>query len=143
MKQKYKGKANWNVIKKVKESVSIPVIGNGDILKPGAAKAMIEQTKCDYVILGRGAIGNPFIFKQINYLLDHGKNMPDPSNEDVKKAFSRFTELYMKQERKKITELRQHAMWFTKGTKNSKQLKQKLMKVTDFDELNKMFMNSL
>ena len=69
--------------------------------------------------------------------------MPDPSNEDVKKAFSRFTELYMKQERKKITELRQHAMWFTKGTKNSKQLKQKLMKVTDFDELNKMFMNSL
>ena len=142
-KQKYTGKADWDIIRQVKENVSIPIIGNGDILKPGAAKAMIEQTRCDYVMLGRGAIGNPFLFRRINYLLDHGKNMPEPTKEDIKKAFNKFTELYLKQERKKITELRQHAMWFTKGVKNAKQLKQKLMRVTDFKELNKIFMDNI
>src|SRR3989338_7017172 len=96
-KQQYTGKADWEVIKQVKESVSIPIIGNGDVFKPGSAKAMLEQTNCDFVMIGRGTIGNPFIFSRTNYLLDHGKNAPEQTIEEIKMAFERFYALYQQQ----------------------------------------------
>lgn len=135
-KQKYTGKADWNIIKEVKENVSIPVIGNGDVFKPGSAKAMIEQTKCDFVMIGRAAIGNPFIFSRTNYLLERGKNCSEPSLADIKKAFNRFVELYKKcQKRQKMTEVRQHAMWFVKGLSNAGKLRHILMAKSSIEDI--------
>ncbi len=141
-KQGYSGKANWDIIKEVKEKVNIPVIGNGDIFKPGSAKAMIDQTNCDFVMIGRAAIGNPFIFSRTKYLLKHGNNCPEPTKEDVIKSFFDFVELFNKQKRHKFTELRDHAMWFVKGLEKAKSLKNNIIKQKDEESLLK-FMRSI
>ncbi|MEK6952011.1 MAG: tRNA dihydrouridine synthase DusB [Nanoarchaeota archaeon] len=127
-KQKYTGKADWNEIRKAKEIANIPIIGNGDIMLPGNAKAMVEQTKCDFVMIGRGAMGNPYLFKRASILLETGKGIPDVDEKEQKELFLKFFNLYQKYEkRKKFSELRQHAMWFTKGMKNSRYLRNKLL----------------
>lgn len=137
-KQGYSGKADWDIIKQVKEKISIPVIGNGDIFRPGSAKAMLEQTDCDFVMIGRASIGNPFIFSRTLYLLKHGTNCPEPSREDVKKSFFDFVKLYENQKKQKLSELRDHAMWFVKGLEKARSMKQKIMKAKDKEILLKL-----
>ena len=138
--QKYTGKANWEEIKKAKEAVNIPIIGNGDIFQPGDAKAMLEQTDCDAVMIGRGSIGNPFIFERVNALLDHGKDIPEPTETEKIQCFKKFLGYYKKYEKMRaFSELRQHAMWFTKGMDGAKKLRNDIMRVQTVDEILDLF----
>lgn len=139
-KQKYTGKADWNEIKKAKEIAKVPIIGNGDVFKPGTAKVMIEQTRCDFVMIGRGAIGNPFIFRRTNALLNDGKNIDEPTEQEKKQCFKKFLQYYKKYEKMRaFSELRQHAMWFTKGDTGSRMLRQKLMRAKTVEEILDMY----
>lgn len=134
-KQAFSGKANWSVIKEVKASVNIPVIGNGDVFLPGSAKAMLDQTNCDFVMIGRAAIGNPFIFSRAKFLLENGSSAPEQSRKDVKKCFFEFVKLYGLQKRQKFSELRDQALWFVKGLDGARKLKQDILGVKDKDKL--------
>ena len=135
-KQVYEGKANWKYIKKAKEISDVPIIGNGDIFKPGNAKAMIEQTKCDFVMIGRGSMGNPLLFDRAHYLLENGENKEEPTSEEKKKVFFRFVELYEKVDKNKsFAEFKQHAMWFTKGLENSRRKRDKILRMSSFEDI--------
>jgi len=135
-KQGYSGEADWNYIKKIKQKSNIPIIGNGDTFKPGTAKFRLEESKVDFLMIGRGCLGNPFIFEQTNYLLKNKKNKAEPNLDDKKKAFLRFAELYKKnKEQFKLSEFRQHAMWFTKSIKGARKLRNNIMNIEDFDEI--------
>lgn len=135
-KQGYQGSADWELIKKVKEKFNIPIIGNGDISKPGTAKARLEQSNVDFLMIGRGALGNPMLFEQINYLLKTGKNKPEPTQEEKQKVFERFAALYRKNTSQfSISEFRTHAMWFTNSVKNAKSIRNQIAKLDDFDKI--------
>jgi len=111
--QQYSGKANWTAIKQIKEKVSIPVVGNGDIWKPEDAAKMIEQTGCDFAMIGRGAMGNPYLFKQSSELLMKGKTVKELNEKEKGKLLLDFISLYNKvQKIKRFPELKQHALWF-------------------------------
>ena len=133
--QFYAGKANWVAIKQVKEKVSIPVIGNGDANSPETVKGMLEETGCDAVMIGRAAMGNPFIFSQsLEYLKTGSYQKTTP--EEKLDGFVELLELYKKyQNRYKVTELRTHALWFTKGIMGSSELRQRLLKTETEDEM--------
>ena len=126
-KQMYTGKADWNAIKKIKDSVSIPVIGNGDVNSPESAKAMLDQTGVDAVMIARAARSKPWIFKQINQYLETGSYDPDPSIDEVIKLLDRYYEdlKTLKGEKVALLQLRGIAMhWLDnfKGGKPEKQL---------------------
>jgi tRNA-dihydrouridine synthase B len=111
--QQYSGKANWTAIKQVKEKVNIPVVGNGDVWASEDAKKMLEQTGCDFVMIGRGAMGNPHLFTQCNAILDGKKPVPDLKDRERGKLILDFIALYNKvQKTKRFSELKQHALWF-------------------------------
>ena len=141
-KQGYMSTARWSAISEIKETVSIPVIGNGDINSPMKAKQMLGQTNCDAVMIGRWAIGNPYCFKQTADYFD-SKEFPDFDNELKvalqKKEFLKFVEYYNKQPRQKMTELKQHAKWFMKGTKEKADITQEIEKCESADDLIKLF----
>lgn len=115
--QMYSGRADWSYIKKVKEALSIPVLGNGDVVNPETAKAMFEETGCDAVLVGRGAQGNPWIFKQITHYLETGEILPEPTHLEKVKMLKRHFELlcHYKGESLGIREIRTHAGWYIKG----------------------------
>ncbi|MEA3429702.1 MAG: tRNA dihydrouridine synthase DusB [Nanoarchaeota archaeon] len=137
--QVYAGKANWTAIKQVKEKVNIPVIGNGDIFKPEDAKSMLEQTKCDAVMIGRGAIGNPFIFKQCTDFFKKGKYSLT-ENKDIHDMFIQFLKYYDKYvPRERFAEIRQHAMWFMKYAPGAKDLRKKLMIAKDIKKIKEIY----
>ena len=134
--QKYSGKADWNEIKKAKQIAKVPIIGNGDIFLAGNAKAMIEQTGCDFVMIGRGAIGNPLLFDRTEYLLGNGKNKQEPDDEEQKQIFLKFLKYYDKYEKNRsFSELRQQAMWFTKGIQGAKKLRSEIMNAKTVEEI--------
>ena len=132
LKQGYSGKADWSCIKKLKESVKIPVVGNGDVETPEDAKRMIEETKCDYVMIGRAVRGNPYIFKQINDYLKTGKY----KKENQIKYFKKYLK-YTKDFNIKFPDIRGHAMHYTKGMEGGAELRSKMSKVKDISELKK------
>lgn len=120
----YSGQADWEFIAKVKESVDIPVIGNGDVFEPEDAIKLLEQTKCDAVAIGRGCMGNPWIFQRIKSLME-GKKQEKPKPEEV--IAMAIKHLYMvchlKGERVGVKEMRKHIAWYLKGMKNSNEVK--------------------
>ncbi|PLW80841.1 tRNA dihydrouridine synthase DusB [Candidatus Woesearchaeota archaeon] len=136
VKQGYSGKANWDLIKQAKEIVDIPIIGNGDVFKPGNAKAMIDQTKCDFAMIGRGSMGNPMLFKRCNHLLETGENLPETSKEERIENAKKFLDYYEKYENNRsFTESRQQVMWFMKEFDGASEYRKKLMNAKTFPEL--------
>ena len=146
--QGYSGNADWNIIKEVKESVNIPVIGNGDILSAQDAKRMIEETGCDAVMIGRATLGNPYIIKQIVTYLETGVLLDDQSpKERLETCLKHFKYLCeIKPEKVATLEMRTHAAWYLKGLPNSANIKNQLYKITkssEFIDVIKDYMSSL
>lgn len=121
----YSGKADWDIIRQVKEAVSIPVIGNGDVTNPYDAKDMLEETGCDAIMIGRAARGNPWIFRQINEYLTNGVILDKPDIEEVKSTILRHAALMIehKGEYTGIHEMRKHVAWYTAGYPRSAKLR--------------------
>ena len=126
--QGYSGKADWSIIKQVKDTVSIPVIGNGDITTIYDAKRMIDETNCDLVMIGRGVLGNPWLIKQINAYLEDNIILPDPTPiERIDMCLEHLHNLYeLKDEKLAVLEIRNHIAWYLKGLPNSNETKNKI-----------------
>ncbi|MCI5966953.1 MAG: tRNA dihydrouridine synthase DusB [Tenericutes bacterium] len=126
--QGYSGKADWSIIKQVKDAVSIPVIGNGDINTIYDAKRMIDETNCDLVMIGRGVLGNPWLIKQINAYLEDNVILPDPTSiERIDMCLEHLHNLYeLKDEKLAVLEIRNHIAWYLKGLPNSNEIKNKI-----------------
>lgn len=135
--QYYSGKADWEIIRQVKEAVSIPVIGNGDVDSPEAAKRMLAETGCDGVMVARGAKGNPWIFKRITEYLETGRIPPKPSREEVKAMMLRHGEMMVefKGEAAAMREMRKHVAWYTTGFPNSARLRNEINHAECYEEL--------
>lgn len=139
--QYYSGKADLDIIKAVKEAVSIPVIGNGDIVDIESAKRMFEYTNCDGIMIARGAQGNPWIFKSIL----EGKEYI-PSNNERLKIILKHIEYALKNEENKkqaVLKMRKHIAWYLKGIKNSSYIKDKINREEDIEEVKKILIDFL
>ena len=143
--QFYSGKADWDIIRQVKEAVSIPVIGNGDVTSGADAIAMKEQTGCDGVMIGRGAQGNPWIFSELLEYERTGKMPERPSLEELKQMIYRHAKLQLeyKGEYLGIREMRKHVSWYTTGLPNSARLRGAINAVESFEELGELLENKL
>ena len=143
--QFYSGKADWDIIRRVKEAVSIPVIGNGDLLTAEDVIAMGEQTGCDGFMIARGAQGNPWIFKQILHYFETGEHLPKPSIEEVTQMILRHARMMLefKGEYIGIREIRKHAAWYTAGYPNSARLRVAINNVESFEGLEELLLGNL
>ena len=135
--QYYSGKADWEIISKVKDAVSIPVIGNGDVTSGERAIAMREQTGCDGVMIARGAQGNPWIFSELTAYEQNGTLPPRPSVAEIKKTMLRHAALQLeyKGEYLGIREMRKHVAWYVKGLHGAARLRDAINKVETYEEL--------
>lgn len=135
--QYYAGKADWEIIAKVKEAVSIPVFGNGDVTDGKSAEALLKQTGCDGVMIGRAVRGNPWIFREINHYLETGKILEKPSAEEVCNTILRHAkmELELKGEYTAVREMRKHIAWYTAGYPRSAALRRQVNEIEDFETL--------
>lgn len=141
--QYYSGKADWDIIRQVKEAVKIPVMGNGDVTTPESAKAMMEQTGCDFVMIGRAVRGNPWIFAQMNHYLKTGEHLPKPTYEEVREMMLRHARMEI-QERGEYTgirEMRKHVAWYTTGMPHSAKLRKHLSEMEDYATLENFLQN--
>ncbi|MDO8585444.1 MAG: tRNA dihydrouridine synthase DusB [Armatimonadota bacterium] len=135
--QGFSGRADWTVIRKVKETVTIPVIGNGDVRTPQDAARMFDETNCDGVMVGRGALGNPWIFRAIDSYLKTGELLPDPSCEDRTEAAWRHALLLasIMDEKQAVRELRGQLAWYIKGRSGASEMRGRLSKASTLDEI--------
>lgn len=136
--QGYSGKADWSLIKDLKETVNVPVVGNGDIRKPEDAKRMLEETGCDYVMIGRGAMGNPQIFRQTNEFLKKGSYTETSLNNKISSVF-KYLEYTKNYPTIRFAQIRTQAMQFTKGIEEGGELRVKIGKTKNIEEIKMLF----
>lgn len=141
--QMYEGTANWDYIRQVKQAVSIPVIGNGDVATPEDAKRMIDTTGCDGVMIGRAALGNPWMLYRTVHYLETGELLPDPeAQEKIDVCLLHMDRLIdLKGEKIAIQEMRKHAAWYLKGLKNSAHVRQKVNEQETREGLRKLLIS--
>lgn len=138
--QGYSGNADWNIIKQVKEMVSIPVIGNGDVTSAKKAKEMLDFTGCDAVMIGRGVLGNPWLIKECVSYLESGIIPPKPSAREKIEMLKRHYQLLVDStsEKQAILEIRTHALWYIKGMPKSAYIKNEICKTKNSEDLFKI-----
>lgn len=141
--QLYSGKADLDIIKQVKENLSIPVIGNGDIVDIESAKHMLEYTKCDAIMIGRGVLGNPWLIKEIDTYLKTGKIIPKPTyKERINMCYHHLNYLLkFKCERVAILEMRSHIAWYIKGLPYHKEVQNQVFKAKNKEEITQILDN--
>ena len=138
--QYYTGEADWEIIAKVKDKLSIPVIGNGDIKDGASAEAILRQTGCDGIMVGRAARGNPWIFRQIAAYLQDGTVLPAPEKEEIRAMILRHAKMQLeyKGEYTGIREMRKHVSWYTAGMPDSARLRRTVNMVESFAALEEL-----
>ena len=134
--QGYTGSANWEYIKKIKEAIKIPVIGNGDIKTKEDAKRMLEETGCDAIMIGRATLGNPWIIKECVEYIENNKEINSPTYIDRLNMLKKHLELLIENEgeRKALLEIKTHALWYLKYIPKTKELKQELVTCKTIEE---------
>lgn len=136
--QMYEGKSDWSIIKAVKKAVKIPVIGNGDVETPQDAKRMLDETGCDAVMIGRGALGNPWVFQRMNHYVETGELLPEPTpKERIEMCIHHSRELITMYEDEElaIREMRSHAPWYLKGLPHGHRVKAQLSQIKTIEEM--------
>ena len=138
--QYYSGTADWDIIRQVKEAVSIPVIGNGDVDSPLKAEALLKQTGCDGVMIGRAVRGNPWIFREMNHYFQTGELLPRPSSEEIREMILRHAraQIALKGEFTGIREMRKHVAWYTAGMRHSAGIRRESNNISSYEELKKL-----
>ena len=132
----YTGKADWDIIKEVKDSVKIPVIGNGDIVDEETAYQMFEKTGVDGIMIGRGSFGNPWIFRNIRHFLITGEKLPSPTNSEKLNIIKKHIDLAVEEKGEiAIKELRKHIAWYTKNLKNSSEFRNSINMIETKEQL--------
>lgn len=139
--QFYSGKADWEIIRQVKEAVTIPVIGNGDLVTGEDVKSMEKQTGCDGFMIARGAQGNPWIFRNILHYMETGETLQKPPMEEMVQMMLRHARMLTayKGEHTGIREMRKHAAWYTGGYRNAAKLRGRINEIESYQELSSLF----
>lgn len=140
--QYYSGTADWDIIRQVKEAVSIPVIGNGDVDSPLKAEALLKQTGCDGVMIGRAVRGNPWIFREMNHYFQTGELLSRPSSEEIREMILRHAraQIALKGEFTGIREMRKHVAWYTAGMRYSAGLRRASNTIESYEALQELLM---
>ena len=135
--QFYSGKADWDIIAEIKQAIDIPIIGNGDVFEVQDAVNMLEKTKCDAIMIGRGAQGNPWIFNRINHYMKTGEILPEPTLEERITTAIKHMNLAVAEhgDYVAVREMRKHIGWYLKGLKNSAKYRDQINKITDYKEV--------
>lgn len=135
--QYYSGKADWNIIAEIKNNIGIPVIGNGDVFSVEDARNMLDKTNCDAIMIGRGAQGNPWIFKRINHYMQTGEILPEPALEEKINTAIKHLDLAVKEHGEYIAvrEMRKHIAWYLKGLRNSARIRDEINKIESHQEV--------
>lgn len=143
--QYYSGKADWEIIRKVKEAVRIPVIGNGDVDSPQQAERLLAETGCDGIMIGRAARGNPWLFHQIRAYLETGVMEPRPGFDEVRHMMLRHARMQIdyKGDYTGIREMRKHISWYTAGYPHSARLRAQINSVESFEELEELILTRI
>ena len=138
--QYYAGNADWDIIRKVKEAVSIPVIGNGDVDSPQKAEALVRETGCDGIMIGRAVQGNPWLFSQILHYQKTGQLLPKPGMEEVKEMILRHAKMQLeyKGNYTGMREMRKHVAWYTTGMPHSASVRRMVNEVESYEQLEEL-----
>lgn len=138
--QYYSGHADWDTIRKIKAAVRIPVIGNGDVDSPEKAEALLKETGCDAVMIGRAVRGNPWIFRELNHYFLTGEKLPRPSAEEIREMILRHArmQIEIKGEFTGIREMRKHVAWYTAGMRHSAGLRRESNLIADYQALEEL-----